>query len=169
MINRTPSNSKKIEQLKLSSILGLIFLASFLAFSAGEEQTLLSFMRWYTGIFLLTFAAFKLFDYKMFILIFSAYDIIAKRFKLYAYVYPFILLGLAGLYFVDVLPIFRNFATLIVALVVSIGVFQDAFLSGNKSSCGILGKIIKLPYTTVSFIENAALFGMAAVTLAYYE
>ena len=114
---------------------------------------------------MLTFASVKLFNYKMFIMMFSAYDIIAKRFKSYAYAYPFILLGLAGLYFVDVLPFFRNFATLIVALIASIGVFQDVFLRRNQFSCGILGNIIKLPFTTVSFIEDAALVGMAVVTL----
>ena len=122
-------------------------------------------LRWYTGIFLLTFTSIKLIDYKKFVMMFSVYDIIAKRFKLYAYAYPFILLGLAGPYFVDALPLFRNVATLAVALIAGIAMFQDVFLHKNKLSCGILGNIIRLPFTTVSLIENAALVGMSAMAL----
>lgn len=159
------SRNKKAEQLKLTFILGLIFTASYTLFRMSEDPTLLTFLRWYTGIFLLTFASIKLIDYKKFVMMFSVYDIVAKRFKLYAYAYPFILLGLAGLYFADTLPLFRNFTTLIIAFIAGIAMFQDVFLHKNTFSCGILGNIIRLPFTTVSLIENAALVGLAAVAL----
>lgn len=160
-----PNRNKATEQLKLSLILGLIFAVSYLLFRMSDDSTLSGFLRWYTGIFLLTFASIKLFDYKKFVVMFSVYDIVAKRFKLYAYAYPFILLALAGLYFVDALPLFRNLATLTVALVAGIAMFQDVFLHKNKFSCGILGNIIRLPFTTVSLIESAALVALTAVAL----
>lgn len=161
----TPNRNKTTEQLKLSLILGLIFAISYLLFRMSDDSTLPGFLRWYTGIFLLTFASIKLFDYKKFVVMFSVYDIVAKRFKLYAYVYPLILLGLAGLYFVDALPLFRNLATLILALIAGIAMFQDVFLHKNKFSCGILGNVIRLPFTTVGLIESVALAVLTAVTL----
>ena len=107
-----PSRNMQAEQIKLALIFGLIFAVSYLLFRMSEDSTLAGLLRWYTGIFLLTFATIKLIDYKKFVMMFSVYDIIAKRFKPDAYAYPFILLGLAGLYFVDALPLLRNVAHL---------------------------------------------------------
>ncbi len=154
-----------IGQIQFTLMLAIIFAASYILFNSGDEQTTLTFMRWYMGIFMLTFAAIKLLDYKMFVLAFSTYDFVAKRVKAYAHIYPFILLGLSGMYLIDILPYFRNIATLIVASVASIGVFQDVFIQRNQLSCGILGKVIRLPYTTISLVESVALVSMSALSL----
>lgn len=158
-------NSLFVGQVQFTFLLGLIFLASYLLFNQGEEQTTLTFMRWYMGIFLLVFATVKLLDYKMFVLAFSTYDYVAKRAKAYARIYPFILVVLSGLYLADVLPYFRNIATLIVALVASIGVIQDVFIKRNQLSCGILGRVVRMPFTTMSLLESAALVGLSALSL----
>lgn len=158
-------HSRFIGQIQFTLMLGLIFVVSYVLFSSGDEQTTLTFMRWYMGIFMLTFAAIKLLDYKMFALAFSTYDIVAKRIKLYAYMYPFILLGLSVMYLIDILPYFRNIATLIIALVASIGVVQDVYIQRNQLSCGILGRVIRLPFTTMSLIESAALVSMSVLSL----
>ena len=114
---------------------------------------------------MLTFAAVKLLDYKRFVLTFSIYDIVAKRVKAYAYVYPYILVVLSGMFFVDVFPYFRNIATLVVASVASVGVIKDVFVQRNQLSCGILGRVIRMPFTTMSLIETAALVGLSALSL----
>lgn len=162
------SNVKKnrfIGQIQFTLMLSLIFVASYTLFNLGDEQTTLTFMRWYMGIFMLTFATVKILDYRMFVLTFSSYDFVAKRAKAYAYVYPFVLLGLSGMYLIDVYPYFRNIATLIVASVASIGVIKDVYIQRNQLSCGILGKVIRLPFTTISLVESAALVGMSVFSL----
>lgn len=167
--NNKPSNLRNslfVGQIQLTLMLALIFVVSYTLFNSGVEQTTLTFMRWYMGVFMLTFAAVKLLDYKMFVLAFSTYDYVAKRAKTYAHVYPFILLGFSGMYLVDILPFFRNIATLIVATVASIGVIQDVFIKRNQLSCGILGRIIRMPFTTMSLIESAALVVLSAITLS---
>lgn len=158
-------NSRFIGQVQLTLMLALIFVASYILFSSGDEQTTLTFMRWYMGIFMLTFAAVKLLDYKMFVLTFSTYDFVAKRAKAYAKIYPFIILGLSGLYLFDLAPYFRNIVTLIVASVASIGVIQDVFIQRNQLSCGILGRVIRMPFTTMSLIESAALVSLSILSL----
>lgn len=146
-------------------MLALIFGVSYVLFKSGAEQTTLTFMRWYTGVFVLAFAVIKLLDYKMFVLAFSTYDFVSKRAKEYARIYPFILLGLSGLYLMDILPYFRNIATLIVAVVASIGVIKDVFIKRNQLSCGILGKVVRMPFTTMSLIESAALISVSILSL----
>ncbi len=166
--NNKPSNLRSslfVGQIQLTLMLALIFVASYILFNLGDEQTTLTFMRWYMGIFMLAFAAVKLLDYKMFVLAFSTYDFVAKRVKAYAHIYPFILLGLSGMYLIDILPYFRNIATLVVGSIASIGVIQDVFIKRNQLSCGILGRVIRMPFTTMSLIESAALVGMSAITL----
>jgi hypothetical protein len=154
-----------IGQVQFTFMLGLIFVVSYLLFNSGDEQTTLTFMQWYMGIFMFAFAVIKLLDYKMFVLAFSTYDFIAKRIKIYAYIYPFILLGLTGMFVTDILPYFRNIATLIIASIASIGVIQDVYIKRNQLSCGILGKIIRLPYTTISLIESSGLVVMSVLSL----
>jgi hypothetical protein len=158
-------HNRFIGQVQFTFMLVLIFVVSYLLFKSGEEQTTLTFMQWYMGVFMLTFAAIKLLDYKMFAFAFSTFDIVAKRIKLYAYAYPFILLGLAVMHLNDVLPYVRNILTLSVAVVAIIGVFQDVFIKRNQQSCGILGRIIKLPYTTIGLIECIALIIMSILSL----
>lgn len=158
-------NNRLIGQFQLTFMLALIFVVSYILFNLGDEQTTLTFMRWYMGIFMLSFAAIKLLDYKMFVLAFSTYDFVAKRYKAYARIYPFIILGLAGLYLIDMLPYFRNISTLIVASVASIGVIQDVFIKRNQLSCGILGKVVRMPFTTMSLVESAALVVLSALSL----
>lgn len=158
-------NSLFVGQIQLTFLLALIFGVSYVLFNLGDERTTLTFMRWYMGIFLLSFTALKLLDYKMFVLAFSTYDFVAKRAKTYAKIYPFILLGLSGMYLMDLLPYFRNIVTLFVALVASIGVVQDVYIQRNQLSCGILGRVIKMPFTTMSLIESTALIGTSALSL----
>lgn len=157
--------ARLIGQVQLTVMLVLVFAVSYFLFKSGEEQTTLTFMRWYIGVFLLAFTAVKLLDYRMFVLAFSTYDYVAKRAKVYAKIYPFILLGLSGLYLMDLLPYFRNIATLVIAAVASIGVIQDVYIKRNQLSCGILGKVVKMPFTTMSLIESAALISVSIMSL----
>ena len=158
-------NSLFVGQIQVTLMLAVIFVVSYILFKSGDEQTTLTFMGWYMGIFMLAFATIKLLDYKMFVLAFSTYDFVAKRAKAYANIYPFILIGLSGLYLIDILPYFRNITTLIVASVASIGVIQDVYIQRNQLSCGILGRTIRMPFTTMSLIECAALVSTAAISL----
>lgn len=167
--NIDPSNPKGsliIGQVQLTLLLASIFVVSYVLFHLGSEQTTLTFIQLYLGIFMFVFAVVKLLDYKMFVLTFSTYDFVAKRAKAYARIYPFMLLGLSGVYLIDVLPYFRTIATLIVASVASIGVIQDVYVQRNQLSCGILGRVIKMPFTTMSLVESAALVSLSAITLS---
>lgn len=154
-----------VGQIQLTFLLALIFVVSYVLFNLGNEQTTLTFIQWYLGIFILAFAAIKLLDYRMFVLTFSTYDFVAKRAKVYARIYPFILLALAGMYLIDILPYVRNIATLIVGLTASIGVIKDVYIQRNQLSCGILGRVMKMPFTTMSLIECAALISLSVLSL----
>lgn len=154
------SNGK--EYLKFALVIaGIIFLAWFMSLGGGVYE----FLRWFMGVFFLVFATFKLVGYKMFAAMFAQYDIVAKRFKPYAYAYPFIELALGLIYILGLLPGIRDVVTLIVMSVSSIGVFQEIYHRRSGVYCACLGNVIKLPLSTVSLVEDVGMGAMALVML----
>lgn len=152
------------DYLKFAGIIAGIFLISwlYLRLAAGDFSGL-EYTRIFMGVFFLVFAGFKLLDLKGFAASYQMYDIIAKRIRIYAYLYPFIELGLGLGYFLNV-P-FTDAATLVIMAIGAIGVARQ-LLRGSKIKCACLGTFIKLPLTTVSLIEDLAMGVMAAILLA---
>ena len=111
--------------------------------------------------FFLVFSGFKLIDLKGFAEGYSTYDLLAKRFFGYGYIYPFIELffGLSMILF----PFSKSL--LIVEIIVmtfsGIGVLIK-LLKHEKFQCACLGTFLKVPLTKVTLIED---FGMATLAL----
>jgi len=152
------------EVLKFVLVIVAIVTASLLLTKAYGPQSLTGWMRWFMGVFFIVFAGFKLIGYRMFVMMFAGYDIIAKRYKIYGYLYPFIELVLGLAYVFDLYPIARDVLTVLVMGISSIGVWQE-LQKRSGIHCACLGNVIKLPLSTVSFIEDAAMGLMAAAMI----
>jgi hypothetical protein len=160
------SQSSIREYVKFSSLIVVIILVSlFLKLRYGHDGYI-DYLRWFMGIFFVVFALFKLVGYRMFTLMFSGYDIIARRFKPYSYAYPFIELLLGILYLTNQGARTLDTVTILVMGAGSIGVFQEI---GRRSGihCACLGNIIKLPLSTVSFVEDVGMGLMAIAMLIH--
>ncbi len=125
----------------------------------------LDFMKVFMGVFFLVFGVFKLLDLKGFAVSYMGYDIIARKFTWYAYIYPFLELLLALGYFLNIKNV--NYATVILMAIGSIGVAKE-LLRGSKIKCACLGTYVKLPLTTVSLIEDVTM-GIMALALILYK
>jgi hypothetical protein len=123
-------------------------------------------LRWFMGTFFLVFGTFKLVGYTMFTEMFSGYDVVAKHFRYYAYAYPFVELALALAYLTDQLSPGRDWATLIIMALGSIGVAQELKRRAGIH-CACLGNVIKLPLSTVSLVEDIGMGLMAAAMLVH--
>jgi copper chaperone CopZ len=122
------------------------------------------FMPNFMAGFFLIFSFFKLLDLNGFAYSYAMYDIGAKRFIGYAYIYPFIELGLGASYLLTYRPMLINAITLIVMVFSSIGVIT-AVLNKQKIKCACLGTGFNLPMTTVTIIEDLLMAAMAAYML----
>ncbi len=156
----TESNSK--EYAKFAVIIISIVFISYFAASIWGGVSLSNFLRMFMGTFFLVFAAFKLLDLEGFTNSYIGYDIIAKRFRPYAYSYPFFELAL-GLGSFLAVP-YINIVTLFFMAIGSIGVFKE-LVRGSKIKCACLGTFIKLPLTTISLVENLAMGIMALIMI----
>lgn len=159
------SESSLREYAKFGLIIWFIFLASLWPTYADGLASPDEWMRWFMGIFLTTFASFKLVGYDMFVTMFAEYDIVAKRSRLYAKAYPFIELTLGLLYVGDSGGHLRDVLTLVITFVGAIGVWQ-AIAARRGVHCACLGNVIRLPLSTVSLVEDLGMGLMALVMLS---
>lgn len=153
-------HSKK-EIIKFAVVILAIASTAFLAnWSGGLEN----YLRWFMAIFFLVFAGFKFLGYEMFVVMFRGYDILAKKYRPYAYAYPFIEFILGVLYFLDLVPVARELLTIIIMAIGTKGVWQEV-KKRSGVHCACLGNIIKLPLSTVSLVEDVGMGLMALVML----
>lgn len=159
--HETEENRK--EYLKFAAVIaGITITSIFLAWARGFslERFLSDFM----AVFFIVFATFKFLNVEEFSVTYQSYDVIAKRFPIWGYAFPFIEGALGLTYLIINQSLFLNIATLLLTGTAAIGVFKEL---QNKSNimCACLGKVIKLPLSKVSLVEDVAMFAMAAVMI----
>ena len=162
----TDSSNKPKEYWKFAGIILVI------AISATLMSTALGFdwqewMRWFMGGFFVFFGSFKLIGYENFLIMFPTYDPIAKRFKYYAYGYPFILLILGFMYSANLNSPERDIFTFIILSIGAIGIIKS-IPKGETVRCAYLGNFIKLPLSTVTIVENVTMSFMALTMIIAY-
>ncbi|MNT84926.1 hypothetical protein D3C72_2250240 [compost metagenome] len=92
------------------------------------------------------------------------YDIVAKKFSAWGYVYAFIELGLGLSFALNLSPVAVNWVTLIVMTVSVLGVLESV-LNKKKIQCACLGAVFNLPMSTVTIVEDAIMIAMSAAML----
>jgi copper chaperone CopZ len=125
---------------------------------------LMRFMQIFMGGFFLVFSFFKLLDLKGFAYSYMSYDIIAKQWLGWGFIYPFVelVLGLAYLFHFE--PAVTHIVTIAVMSVSSIGVIQS-LLNKRKIQCACLGTVFNLPMSNITLIEDLLMILMAAASL----
>lgn len=114
--------------------------------------------------FFIVFSFFKFLDIRAFADSYAMYDVIAKQWKGYGYLYPFIELLLGIAYLTAFNPILTNSITIVVMSISSIGVMQSV-VRKQKIRCACLGAVFNLPMSTVTIIEDVLMVIMAASML----
>jgi copper chaperone CopZ len=139
----------------------ILFLSLFAALKQGPFNWMLWMPLFMAGFFL-TFSFFKLLNLEGFVDSYSMYDIVAKKFRVWGYVYAFIELGLGISYLLNFQPLLTNLITFVVMSISIIGVLQSV-LHKRKIQCACLGAVFNLPMSTVTIIEDVLMIGMSAV------
>ncbi len=114
--------------------------------------------------FFLVFSFFKLLNLSGFADSYSMYDIVAKQWRGWGYVYAFVELGLGLAYLLDFNPLVTNGITFAVMSVSIVGVLQSV-LNKRKIKCACLGDVFNLPMSTVTIIEDGLMIAMSAIML----
>lgn len=141
-----------------------VLLVSIIAAATANGFDWMLGMRVFMSGFFLAFSFFKFLDLKGFSDNYSTYDIIAKNFKAWGSIYPFIELFFGIAYATNFQPLITNAGTFFVMSVSIIGVLQSV-LNKRKIKCACLGAVFNLPMSTVTIIEDALMIVMSGFML----
>ena len=147
--------------LIIIGICAVSFVIARYGFGGGMSMWMRSFM----GVFFVVFAFFKLLDIRGFAASYAAYDLIAKKFFVYGYVYPCIELMLGIGFLTGLFLLAAEWITLFLMIIGSIAIVRE-LLKKNEIRCACLGTYIKLPLSTVSLTEDLVMGGLALIALA---
>ncbi len=145
-------------------IFGYITASTLLIQSANGSFNVMQWMQHFMAGFFLIFSFFKLLNLTGFAESYAMYDVVAKQFKTWGFIYVFIELGLGLAYLTNFEPFVINIITLVVMTVSIIGVSQSV-LNKKKIQCACLGAVFNLPMSTITIIEDALMIAMSAVML----
>jgi len=160
------SNRSWRDYIPLLALLGVsVLVACALWRSYGPDANPAHWMHDFMGFFLVVFALLKLFDLTAFADGFQKYDLLAKNFRPYAFIYPFIELALGLAYLSFWSPVTVYIATIVVLGFGALGVI-NALRKGLDLECACMGSVLKVPLSTVALVEDLGMVLMAALMLA---
>lgn len=154
----------KPSYLPIFLIFGYITAISILVQVVKGSFNWMQWMSHFMSGFFFVFSFFKLVNLKGFAEGYSTYDIVAKRFPAWGYVYPFVELALGVAFLTGFQLLGTNIVTFIVMSVSSIGVVQS-LVKKTPFQCACLGTVIKLPLSKVTLVEDMLMVLMSAIMI----
>jgi len=147
-------------------LIALILVAMLAAFALrhSTDGDHLKWMHYFMGFFLSQFALLKLFHPRGFTDGFQIYDILAKKSRIYAYIYPLIELALALGYLSFFMPMLVYLITIAVMVFGAIGVIK-ALKEGLDLRCACMGTALDVPLSTVTLTEDIGMSVLALIML----
>jgi len=94
------------------------------------------------------------------------YDIIARKWNAWGYIYAFTELALGIAFLTGYNPVITNTVTLMIMSISLIGVLQSV-LNKRKIRCACLGAVFNLPMSTITILEDALMITMSGIMLIY--
>ena len=120
---------------------------------------------WFISISMILLGMQKLRDVESFTTGFLNYDLLARRWVPYAYVYPFVETG-AGILMTGMLFTWLAApAALFIAIVGAVSVFKAVYLDRRELKCACVGGGSNVPLGFVSLTENLMMMGMSVAML----
>ena len=151
-------------------VLAVFAMAVLIALAASQAAFGTPFTaraaEWSVALMMCLLAMLKLQDVEAFSTMFLNYDLLAKRWVPYGYLYPFAeglagLLMLAGVLHVVSIPL-----ALVVGGIGAVSVFKAVYVDRRALRCACVGGSSNVPLGFVSLTENLLMVGMALWMLA---
>ncbi len=137
-------------------IIAFVLIKALISDNFTSPSLMLDFM---AGFFLV-FGGFKTIKLPAFAEAYEMYDVIAKKSKIYAYIYPFIEIGLGLAFLFRFEVITAAWITLVLMLINSVGAY-NGIRDKKVLMCACLGSVFKLPMSFVSLGEDLLMAVMA--------
>ena len=147
-------------------VVALFAMTALMAMAASHAVTgsvlTLRAAEWFIGFSMAVLALLKLQNVESFATMFLNYDLLARRWVPYSYVYPFAE-GLAGVLMVaGALPWLSVPVALFIGTVGAVSVFKAVYIDRRELKCACVGGSSNVPLGFISLTENLMMIAMAA-------
>lgn len=146
-----------------STAAGLAAAASTAA--VGSPLTAMA-AEWFVAFAMMILAMLKLQDIESFATMFLGYDLLARRWLPYAYIYPAFEWLAGALMAAHVLDVVSIPVALVIGSIGAVSVFNAVYVQKREIKCACVGGSSRVPLGFVSLTENLAMIGMAVWMLA---
>lgn len=151
-------------------VIAVFAVAALMALAAGWAFTgdLISVraVEWFIAFAMCILAMLKLQDVESFSTMFLNYDLLARRWVPYSYIYPFAEL-LAGVLMVAGALMWLSVpVALFIGTIGAVSVFKAVYIDRRELKCACVGGSSKVPLGFVSLTENLMMIGMAVWMVA---
>lgn len=120
---------------------------------------------WFISVSMILLGMQKLRDIEGFTTMFLNYDLLARRWVPYAYIYPFVE-TIAGILMTGMILTWISApAALVVATIGAVSVFKAVYIDQRELKCACVGGNSNVPLGFVSLVENLMMIFMAVVML----
>lgn len=146
-------------------VIALFAMTALMAGAASYAVTGTAFTvraaEWFIAFSMIVLALFKLQNIETFATMFLNYDLLARRWVPYSYIYPFAE-GLAGvLMAAGALTWLSAPLALFIATIGAVSVFKAVYVEKRELKCACVGGSSNVPLGFVSLTENLMMIGMA--------
>ena len=165
VLGQSAAKSWLVTYYPLLLIGGYIAVTAFAGTSRGGSTV--DWAAWMTNVmagFFLVFSAFKLLDLNGFAGAYASYDLGARRWRPWGFIYPFLELALGLAYLFRLAPIATDIATIALMGISSLGVIR-ALANKQQIRCACLGTVLNVPMSTITLVEDLAMVAMATMRL----
>ena len=145
--------------IALFAVTALLALAA--SYAANGQALTVRSAEWFISFSMVMLALLKLQNVETFSTMFLNYDLLAKRWVPYGYIYPFVE-GLAGvLMTAGVLSWLSVPLALFIGTVGAVSVFKAVYIDKRELKCACVGGSSNVPLGFVSLTENVMMIAMA--------
>jgi glutaredoxin/uncharacterized membrane protein YphA (DoxX/SURF4 family) len=156
---------KKQDATTYQPVIALFSVAALMAvamtYLTSETVLIGRTIEWFISISMVLLGLQKLQDVEKFSTMFLNYDLLARRWVRYGYIYPFVETGAGLLMMAGVLTWVSAPAALFVASIGAVSVFKAVYIDKRELKCACVGGDSNVPLGFVSLTENLMMIGMA--------
>ncbi len=157
-----PVESKKESYKPVIALFSITFLMAVASsFHINGTPFSLQTAEWFIGFSMAVLAMLKLQDVEKFATMFLNYDLLAKRWVPYSYIYPFAE-GVAGILMIGGLLAWVSVPiAFTIGTIGAISVFKAVYLDKRELKCACVGGASNVPLGFISLTENLMMIAMA--------
>ena len=156
---------KEEDQTSYQPVIALFSIAALMALAVTWLTNEMLFaartVEWFISIAMVLLGLQKLQDVEQFSTMFLNYDLLARRWVRYGYIYPFVETGAGLLMMAGLLTWLSAPAALFIGSIGAASVFKAVYLDKRELKCACVGGNSNVPLGFVSLTENLMMVGMA--------